>query len=62
MIKMYDLNEIKKDEINKAYLTSKKILKNAYSNGGINAGETHFSDVWLRILVLPHGGLRIRRL
>ncbi len=45
---MNDLNKIKKDEIYKAYITSKKILKNAYSNGGINAGETHFSDVWLR--------------
>ena len=35
-------------QINKAYEICKSILKNAYQENGINAGETHFSDVWLR--------------
>ena len=34
--------------INKAYSICKSILQSAYQENGINAGETHFSDVWLR--------------
>jgi glycogen debranching enzyme len=35
-------------DIEKAYRVCQNILKNAYQENGINAGETHFSDVWLR--------------
>ena len=34
--------------INHAYEVSKRILKGAYNTVGIKAGETHFSDVWIR--------------
>ena len=51
-----DLNKHLKDDdkeqsltaINKAFDTCTNVLKNAYSTHGINAGETHFSDVWIR--------------
>lgn len=34
--------------INKAFEISKRVLRDAYSENGINAGQTHFSDVWIR--------------
>ena len=36
------------DTINKAFEITKSVLKNAYNENGINAGQTHFSDVWIR--------------
>ncbi|MEK9727735.1 MAG: amylo-alpha-1,6-glucosidase [Candidatus Margulisiibacteriota bacterium] len=36
------------DDLINAYNICKKILKNAYNKSGINAGKTHFSDVWIR--------------
>ena len=36
------------EDIQKAYEICQRILENAYQENGINAGETHFSDVWLR--------------
>lgn len=43
-------NELKEtiDSINKSYKICEQILKNAYNKNGIKAGETHFSDVWIR--------------
>ena len=45
-----NLSEYKNDmhSIGKAFDICKSILQNAYQENGINAGETHFSDVWLR--------------
>ncbi len=43
-----ELKSSEKENIKDAYNICKKILKNAYNRNGINAGETHFSDVWLR--------------
>ena len=42
--------EVKKmvNTINKAFEISKRVLREAYSENGINAGQTHFSDVWVR--------------
>ncbi|RAP24112.1 hypothetical protein DID73_01725 [Candidatus Marinamargulisbacteria bacterium SCGC AG-343-K17] len=34
--------------INKAFEISKRVLREAYNEKGINAGQTHFSDVWVR--------------
>jgi glycogen debranching enzyme len=34
--------------INSAFGISQTVLRNAYNTHGINAGETHFSDVWIR--------------
>src|SRR6056300_1563730 len=36
------------DTISKAFEISKRVLRDAYSDNGINAGQTHFSDVWIR--------------
>ena len=36
------------NNINSAYKISQKILKSAYNSNGIKAGQTHFSDVWVR--------------
>ncbi len=48
--KHHQENELKRtiNSINKSYDICKRILKNAYNTNGINAGETHFSDVWIR--------------
>ena len=35
-------------ELQSAFEISQRVLKNAYNDQGINAGETHFSDVWIR--------------
>jgi glycogen debranching enzyme len=34
--------------IDQAFEISKRVLRDAYSENGINAGQTHFSDVWIR--------------
>lgn len=47
MIKKQKSNDIL-FSINNAYKICKNIMRNAYSTNGINAGETHFSDVWIR--------------
>ena len=43
-------NELKHtiNSINNGYNICKRILKGSYNNNGIKAGETHFSDVWIR--------------
>ena len=42
--------DIKKmaNTINKAFEICKRVLREAYNEKGINAGQTHFSDVWVR--------------
>ena len=47
---MYETIEIKEmmENINKAFEISKTVLRDAYNNNGIKAGQTHFSDVWIR--------------
>ena len=42
------LNESEQKDLEAAFEISQRVLKNAYNDNGINAGETHFSDVWIR--------------
>ncbi|MGC6368070.1 MAG: amylo-alpha-1,6-glucosidase [Candidatus Marinamargulisbacteria bacterium] len=42
------ISEADQIELQSAYEISQRVLKNAYNDQGINAGETHFSDVWIR--------------
>ena len=37
-----------KNNITKAYEICTRVLRDAYNQKGINAGQTHFSDVWIR--------------
>ena len=39
---------IQNDTLKKAFTICETVLKNAYNTHGINAGQTHFSDVWVR--------------
>ncbi len=50
MHQMYETIEINEmmENINKAFEISKNVLRDAYNNNGIKAGQTHFSDVWIR--------------
>ena len=42
------LTESEQKNLESAFDISQRVLKNAYTDQGINAGETHFSDVWIR--------------
>ncbi len=55
-LQSWQLNQIKDEveltdsmrNINKAFEISRKVLQSAYNSDGIKAGQTHFSDVWVR--------------